>query len=117
MTEFGETCQDRGWKPIGTLDDCTDGIDFVKKRYPRFPSNYPLNKIIEKNSADVPKGCYLNLENAALTCNECWTDGYFNTHVSGDDDYTSKTICIKTEYAGKKLKSTGLLKYLYFGVT
>ena len=89
LSELGETCEDRGWIPIGSLDECIASTGFFKTYYPGYEFQNTENEDL------FPKGCYV-WKSDELS----W--GYFNTHQSGAGNSRSKALC--TIPKGKKLK-------------
>ena len=91
LSELGETCKDRGWLPIGSLDECIASTGFFETYYPVYEFK------AEENNQQYPKGCYVL---------EYWEAGeirgFFNTHQSGAGEDDSRALC--TIPKGKALK-------------
>ena len=90
LSELGETCKDRGWLPIGSLDECIASTSFFETYYPVYEFK------AEENNQQYPKGCYILISEGRYY----W--GYFNTHQSGAGEYRSRALCKMPK--GKKLK-------------
>ena len=84
LTEVGQTCQDRGLSPVGSVAECTRMTDFVQTNYPKYEFNG------EETNSKYPKGCYVYLWVIKPT-------GYFNHHWSGSGDLEARAICTMAE--------------------
>ena len=95
LTEVGETCQDRGLAPIGSLAECRRMTEFVRTYYPKYEFSG------EDSSSKYPKGCYVWIWTTTMYGTQA--RGYFNNHWSGSDDLESRTICKLAEGMKQKI--------------
>ena len=80
LLELGETCQEKAFSPIDTLDECIYSESFIQKYYPTYFF------VKQENKTGYPKGCYVFIDNDEYK-------GFFNTDSAGSGQPNSRAVC------------------------
>ena len=81
LTELGEDCESKGLQPIDSESKCTSATKFIKTYYPK----YEFKKV--ESLSSFPKGCYVFIRTDLIS------EGYFNTHSTGNGESFSRAVC------------------------